>query len=142
MLFAHYFKDCMFRPETLIISTQKNTIYKKYCDSLEKNVLLNLLKNTKDNKYWFCKPPGRSSGKGIIITKNPSELYDKSTKSNIYILEKEIEPYLLKNRKFDFRIHLLFLWKDNNLEVYFPKNFIARFASNVYDIVTIIQDLN
>ena len=77
MLFAHHFKNKPYRPLTYIISTNDTTIYKKYCDCTKKNQLNQHTDLKYTDKYtWFCKPPGLSAGKGIVITQNPGRLYN------------------------------------------------------------------
>ena len=137
MLFAHHFKNKLYRPLTYIVSLKTNTIYKRYCDFITQSEFKknNSLKHT-DKFNWFCKPPGLSAGKGIIITKKPDELYNKSKDhmySNIYIIEKEIVPLLNMDRKFDFRIHMLIVYENQELSLYFPNNFLTRFACNIFN---------
>ena len=132
MFFAKNFLNKYYSPERYVVSTN-NTSYRNYCDFLNKTDMYtsNLFKNTSN---WYCKPVGGTGGKNIIITKTPCDIFDnKDLVTNIYVIEKEIDPLLYKNRKFDFRIHVVLVFKNNKLSAYIENNFLCRICTEDYE---------
>lgn len=95
-----------------------------------REVILNL-ENLPKNKYYYIKKRDGSYGRSITITKNPRNFFINSILvSNSYIIQREIESMLYNNRKFDYRIYLLILKKDNKIMYGYYKKYVIRNCVN------------
>lgn len=93
------------------------------------DVILNL-SNLSNNKYYYIKLRNGSYGRSIWITKNPKSFFVNNMGTNNYIIQREVESELYKNRKFDYRIYLLILKKDNNILYGYYKKYVIRNCVN------------
>lgn len=93
------------------------------------DVILNL-SNLPNNKYYYIKLRNGSYGRSIYITKNPKSFFVNNTGINNYIIQREVESELYKNRKFDYRIYLLILKKDNKILYGYYKKYVIRNCVN------------
>lgn len=96
------------------------------------------LNGSKTKNIWICKPAAKSRGRGIFLTSSYDEirslLEDHKEK---WVIQKYIEePFLLLNRKFDFRQWIL-VTDIFPLTIWFYEENYLRFCSveyNDYDI--------
>lgn len=78
------------------------------------------------NNYYIKKRNG-SYGRQITITKHPIVFFKQyGLKENSYIIQREINTDTYKNRKYDYRIYLLILKKNNKINYGYYKKYIVR----------------
>lgn len=82
--------------------------------------------NLPDNVYYYIKKRDGSYGRHITITKNPHSYFINNKEKNQYVIQREINSLLYKNRKFDYRIYLLILKKDNKIKYGYYKKYVIR----------------
>lgn len=82
--------------------------------------------NLPDNVYYYIKKRDGSYGRQISITKSPHSFFKNNKEKNQYVIQKEIESYLYKNRKFDYRIYLIILKIDGKIKYGYYKKYVIR----------------
>lgn len=90
-----------------------------------------LSKLAKKNCYWFIKKKDGSYGRSITITKNPISFFGsliRTSDINKYVIQKEIISDTLEDRKYDYRIYLLIIKKDNKINYYYYEDYVIRFC--------------
>jgi hypothetical protein len=90
------------------------------------------LKKYDNNKLWFCKPNFGSCGNNIIISSNPINISDLK-----FVIQESIEPYLIKNRKWDMRIYVYFCIYKDKLYTYLYRDGFAKLAPEEYNSTNI-----
>ena len=85
-----------------------------------------------NNVYYYIKKRDGSYGRQIHITKNPNDFFKVNKEKNQYIIQKEIESELYNERKFDYRIYLLILKKDNKIRYGYYKKYVIRNCVNKF----------
>ena len=81
-------------------------------------------------KIWIAKPAASSQGKGIIVTKQISDIPNKG---NPYIVSEYINnPLLFDGYKFDMRIYVA-ITCINPLKLYIYDEGLTRFATSKYN---------
>ncbi len=117
------FDDFDFYPKSFVVNNP---------DEEELTELFNIFYLYK-NKYYIIKPSRGSGGKDIIIISYKNIFEDvKKYKEHYFplVIQKYIlNPMLLNNYKFDFRVYVLYI----NNEVYVNKHFYIRLASEKYN---------
>ena len=88
-----------------------------------------------DNTLWFVKPNRSSQGKGIIITKEPTEYVDKD-----YVIQKLVIPKLIQNRTWCLRYFLLLYYENNKLDLWVTDDALIRQSLIDFDINIDPQD--
>lgn len=92
----------------------------------------NLINLPKSN-YYIKKNDG-SYGRDIIITKNPEIFFkNKNLKKNDYIIQREINSQIYKNKKFDYRIYLLIFKNENKINYGYYKKYVIRNCINNFN---------
>lgn len=94
---------------------------------------IKMLKKLDNNLKYYIKNRYESYGRDIIITNNPYNFFLKKQMNNMYIIQREIKSVMLNDRKYDYRIYVLILKKNNKIIYYFYKYYILRFAREKYD---------
>jgi len=85
------------------------------------------------NNYYIKKRDG-SYGRQITITKTPSLFFkNPRLKENDYVIQKEINTDLNNKRKYDYRIYLLILKKDNRVKYGYYRKYVIRNSYNEID---------
>jgi len=95
-----------------------------------------LNKLTKKNCYWYIKKKTGSYGRSITITKNPISFFGSLIRTmdiNNYIIQKEIISDDFEGRKYDYRIYLLIIKRNNKIEYYFYNEYVIRFCYKKID---------
>ena len=111
-------KDYNYMPESYSYPEQKDIIKKKF-------------KKYKFSKYdlWLIKPKTGSLGQGIYIFEDLEH-----TPADMYLITKYISfPHLIKKRKYDFRLYVLFTGLAP-LRMYLYKEGMIRFATEDYSL--------
>lgn len=95
----------------------------------------------KSNKnVFFLKPADKYIGgaKGILISNNPYELYDKFIENN-FVIQEEIDPMLIDGYKFDIRTYVLIVYNKSYIHVYYNYG-IIRYCKEKYEDGSIDPD--
>jgi glutathione synthase/RimK-type ligase-like ATP-grasp enzyme len=83
------------------------------------------------NYTYIAKPSKGRGGDGIFLVKKFSDL-PKSALASDFIVQRYIDnPYLMDNKKFDFRIYVVIKGIDP-LEAYLCEEGLARFCTSNY----------
>lgn len=91
------------------------------------------LGNLPRSNYYIKKRDG-SYGRNIEITDNPKKFFNQyGLKENDYVIQKEINTDLNKNRKYDYRIYLLILKKNDRIIYGYYKKYVIRNSYSEYD---------
>ena len=91
---------------------------------------------TKKNATYIVKPINSAQGKGIFLTRRIKDIPRDSC--SVVQLYKN-NPYLIDNKKFDFRIYVLVTQVTPELQVFLFKEGLARFATEDYNPKGIMQ---
>ena len=78
--------------------------------------------------YWISKPAAASSGKGIKLF--PSTIDPPITRG---IVQQYIDPYLINNKKFDFRLYFM-VTSISPMKIYMFNDGLVRFCTEDYDV--------
>lgn len=83
----------------------------------------------KPDTTWICKPASSSQGKGIFITKDISDIPNRTP---MVVSEYVGRPLLIDGYKFDLRVYVA-LTSINPLRLYIYEDGLARFATQKYN---------
>lgn len=107
-----------FIPETYILPEDIRA-YKRHLD-------------TKKNPILLAKPSRGRGGQGIFFVKDFKDLDQDSMKEYEYVVQHYIpNPYLIENKKFDFRMYLLIKGVED-MEAYIAFEGLVRFCTEEY----------
>ncbi|ADO67342.1 putative tubulin-tyrosine ligase family protein [Cafeteria roenbergensis virus] len=87
---------------------------------------INSFNNLPSSNYYIKKRNG-SYGKNITITTNPNRFFNQyGIKENDYVVQKEIDTDLYKNKKYDYRVYLLILKINNKIKYGYYTKYVIR----------------
>ena len=108
-----------FIPQTFILPED----YKEYSKFFDEN----------KDKIMLAKPSKGRGGEGIFFVKSKRDISKETIKAYDYVLQEYISnPFLIDNKKFDFRLYLL-IKGVNEMEAYIAMEGMARFCTEDYD---------
>ena len=89
---------------------------------------------------WFIKPNFDHSGNQIQVSSSLSKAFGNAKDS--MIIQRGIEPKLIRGRKFDLRLYALGVVDNGNINFYLYKNGYCRLSSKKYDKTKLDRNSN